>query len=183
MLQTVFALSGVAPCTPTNHLPMKTQQTLNLGDALQSQGPRSTVQVLAEDGSGLSPAIAIARTNPPDILSIIALRKLNLSEPWSSCGWKRMDPDGLIVRVAQEVILKSGPRKGKKVWRGEEREVFASYAEITATELAWEKEHDTCHQCGGDGQMWAGWNHETGTRYRECDVCVGSGKPAKTSHQ
>jgi hypothetical protein len=111
----------------------------------------------------------------PDILTIIARKKLHLEEPWKSCGWKRLDPDGLLVRIAQEKTISRGPRKGKIAWHGEVKEVFVSYAETTVAELEWEAQTGKCHNCGGDGQENCGWHHETGPRYRTCQRCTGSG--------
>ena len=102
---------------------------------------------------------ATAKTKRPDILTMIAHKKLNLSAPWSCCGWNVIDPDGLLIRTAVERTITKGKRKGRAIWEGEVRETFATQAEIGAMELKWEQESAKCHQCGGDGQEWAGWHH------------------------
>ena len=119
--------------------------------------------------------LTAVKTSRPDVLTMIGRKKLNLAEPWSHCGWKRMDPDRWIVRMAQERILTRGPRKGKPTWEGEVKEVFINESEVKAAELAWEKETGKCQNCGGDGQAWAGWHHINGTSYKTCRRCDGTG--------
>lgn len=121
------------------------------------------------------PAV-LAKTERPPILTTIARRKLNIGEPWTCCGWKRIEPDGLIIRIAQEHTLKTGKRKGKKAWRGDVLEVITTDAEMEQEELSWELQTGKCHQCGGDGKEFAGMSVAEGVRYRECHRCGGSGK-------
>ena len=116
-----------------------------------------------------------ARTRPPDTLTMIARRKLNLPDTYTNCGWTRVDPDGLLVRMKEEYIKTAGKNKGKRGWRGEERTCFVTYAEEKHERASWEKETGKCSNCGGDGQELAGWSAATGTRYKQCRRCNGSG--------
>lgn len=38
-----------------------------------------------------------------------------------------------------------------------------------------------CHECGGDGQEWRGWNNKTGHRWETCRRCGGSGRPKEAA--
>ena len=116
-----------------------------------------------------------AKTQRPNTLTMIARRKLQLPDTYTCCGWTRVDPDGLLVRMKEEYIKASGKNKGKPGWRGEERTAFVTYAENKAECAAWEKSTGKCSTCGGDGQEWDGWSAKDGTRYKECRRCSGSG--------
>ena len=118
---------------------------------------------------------AQTKTRPPDTLSMIARRKLQLPDTYTHYRWTRVDPDGLLVRMKEEYIKTAGKNKGKPGWRGEERTCFVTYAEEKAECAAWEKETGKCSNCGGDGQEWAGWTAASGTIYKQCRRCVGSG--------
>lgn len=116
------------------------------------------------------------KTKAPDTLSIIARRKLNLPDVYTCCGWRRVDPDGLLVNIAEEYIKQSGKNKGKRGWRGKERTAFVTYAEEIAERVSWEKSTGKCSTCGGDGKEICGWSVESGQKYRECKRCNGSGQ-------
>jgi hypothetical protein len=53
------------------------------------------------------------------------------------------------------------------VTEGQEREAAAR----------WERDHNACHGCGGDGLQLDGSHHLNGTRYRLCRQCDGTGAP------
>jgi len=69
--------------------------------------------------------------------------------------------------------------KGKLKYRkGTDRaHVMFSREQIDAFIPQWEQETDKCSDCLGAGQTVAGWSRETGTRYRPCDKCRGTGRP------
>ncbi len=118
---------------------------------------------------------APSKTKAPDTLTTIARRKLQLPDTYTCCGWTRVDPDGLLVRMKEECIKSAGKNKGKPGWRGEEQTCFVTYAEEKAECAAWEKETGKCSNCGGDGQELDGWSAATGTRHKQCRRCNGSG--------
>ena len=118
---------------------------------------------------------AQTKTRPPDTLTTIGRRKLQLPDTYTHCGWTRVDPDGLLVRMKEEYVKSSGKNKGKRAWRGEERTCFVTYAEAKAECAAWEKATGKCSDCGGDGQKSYGWSADAGALYRQCRRCNGSG--------
>ena len=63
------------------------------------------------------------KTERPDVLTTIALRKLGLAPPYKSCGWE-VTPGGLIVYVKDTFIKSRGKNKGKRGWRGKRLKCF-----------------------------------------------------------
>ncbi|EKD40821.1 MAG: hypothetical protein ACD_74C00157G0006 [uncultured bacterium] len=77
-------------------------------------------------------------------------------------------------------LFTRGPRKGelnfKKLDPTTLREVFLPVEEHKAWVEEWEKKTGLCSHCQGKGQRPVGWSAETGSRFKPCGVCNGSGK-------
>lgn len=112
----------------------------------------------------------------------LATRKIGPIPGFEWYAWQCMrDPDGTVKLTGAVVIgvWASGKRKGRKRYAtGTERIALITDAEWLAERARFEREEGKCAQCGGDGRDVAGWHHETGTKWRVCRACNGSGKPA-----
>lgn len=53
--------------------------------------------------------------------------------------------------------------------------VAVSNAEIVAFALRSERETGKCWECNGTGRAYAGWNHLTGVKHRDCSRCSATG--------
>jgi hypothetical protein len=88
------------------------------------------------------------------------------------------DPDGTVMITGAPVTgtVASGARKGRKRY-GTPRHALVTDAEMLAERRRYEREEGKCAECGGDGQMFAKWDHREGTTYRPCVKCQATGKP------
>lgn len=112
----------------------------------------------------------------PDFLTIIGRKKLGLDAPWTVYRWELIEEGTWLLHLAEQGEFTKGPRKGKAKWGKENRRATATLVDLRAAEAEFEAT-GKCHQCGGSGAEWAGWHHITGTRYKECHRCSGTGKP------
>ena len=132
----------------------------------------------------------------PNHLENHARELLHQPPEWRIHRWQRLPEDAhyggfthtAVTGAVCNAVFLRGPRKGPTNWSKRDpdtdRGVIISDVEHNAWLLAWEKQTGKCHECGGTGQEWAGWNHETGDRYRDCRRCKATGKaPADECEQ
>lgn len=100
---------------------------------------------------------------PPDLWSMLARKKLGLSDKWRWLDLAVLDKTASTPRAqAQSLIkgaeptgevFKSGPRKGQVNWQkivpGSERTLAVTFGEYDAFCAAWELETGLCADCGG----------------------------------
>lgn len=108
---------------------------------------------------------------------VVARRKLGVGDDWLMHGWEVVgNTDDLIVRGGVPVGLCSrGPRKGRPKWAGKSDSVVVTRAEERAERLKYEADTGKCHECQGTKETWAGWNCDTGDKYRPCRRCNATG--------
>lgn len=103
----------------------------------------------------------------PDHILALARRKLNrptaVMASWEALG-PYDKPYGLQVELADEPVEWSNRTV-----------VLIDIREEDEEKARFERETGKCHRCGGDGQDWAGWNRDTGTRWRPCKRCGATG--------
>lgn len=112
----------------------------------------------------------------PDFYQMFAESK-GVPAGWKWHGWSTNSdevPNGFLKLkgcVPSGVYIR-GPRKGRpnfsKPVEGTRRVLFIDLQELDAFVDEWEKSTGSCRHCGGTGLEWAGWNRETGTKYRPC---------------
>lgn len=82
-----------------------------------------------------------------------------------------------LIRFGTFRILKSGPNKGEKSFRGcATREVVVTEGEIAAELNTYEVTSGHCGDCFGKGKVSGGHSIYDGTRWVTCGRCAGSGK-------
>lgn len=90
-------------------------------------------------------------------------------------------PPAQVIKLTGAVapLFTRGPRKGepnfKKSDPATRREVFLPVEEHKAWVEEWEKKTGLCSHCQGKGQRPAGWSAETGSWFKSCGACGGSG--------
>lgn len=107
-------------------------------------------------------------------MDAVAIRKAGI-EGWEPFAWERVGEDSLVTGGIPS-LLKSGPRKGKKTWRGKGTSVVVTRAEVDAEAARYSAETGNCAECYGEGQVFASWHHIDGTKYHPCKACGATGK-------
>lgn len=81
------------------------------------------------------------------------------------------------VRVHLNVPTTS--RTGRLKWPPvkTDRVLIVTEAQEQEAAAQWEREHNACVRCGGDGLRFAGCSATLGTKYKVCATCHGTGKP------
>jgi hypothetical protein len=117
----------------------------------------------------------------------IALRKLGNPEGFQFYQWEALGPHGgdgprdcLLTGCVVTRTHTKGKRKGEPVYDGPPMRVVVSPAEIDEEQRRYEGETGLCAECIGAAQTWAGWNHETGHKYRPCRKCGATGKASES---
>jgi hypothetical protein len=113
----------------------------------------------------------------------IARRKVNGPPLWRWCI-ARAHKGGLLIKGAVPLgTYSKGRRKGEPKWpRVADLDVAIVSDADYATEYArYEREEGRCAECFGEGEVFASWNHETGSKFRPCRRCGGTGKAAQES--
>lgn len=106
---------------------------------------------------------------------------------WEVRRWELLgsfdDPEGQLNRLDGGVYPKvtKGKRMGEPNWRrpesGTEKTIYITPKKHSEWLLDWEKATGSCCKCyKHPGQEFAAWNHLTGTTYRTCSRCHGTGK-------
>ena len=117
-------------------------------------------------------------SDKPDFLNLTAQRIHGMPDGWR---WRKVDSankpeDFILVEGGITTVWKRGPRKGTARWPVKLDAIWMRRREIAQVSEAWERETGNCHQCGGGGQVSAGWNKETGRKLSQCRRCGGSGE-------
>lgn len=89
-----------------------------------------------------------------------------------------------IVKGAVAPLKQRGPGAGKlRNWKkrdpATDTTVYIKPEEHLAWLAAYEARTGNCFNCQGTKQEAAGWNIATGTTWRSCSRCKGSGKPSE----
>jgi hypothetical protein len=115
-----------------------------------------------------------------DHRATVANRKIGVIPNFLWHSWECLDTaDGsvLMTGCVSSGLVTKGPRKGRPRYDGEPKRVVVTDGELLTEKARYECEEGKCSECGGDGQEFAGWNHITGTRWRECTRCGAPDNP------
>lgn len=109
----------------------------------------------------------------------VARRKLGVGEDWQTCRWEILGDtrDAVLIegRVPHGVYTR-GPRKGQPKFAPPYQKCVVTDAEIRDERARFELETGSCAECGGTAETWAGWNVNTGDKWRPCRRCNATGK-------
>lgn len=107
---------------------------------------------------------------------VVARRKLGKGDDYHMAGWECVGKTSdLIVSMGPHIGVKTrGPYKGCPKW-GVIDKCVVSQSEEQAEKLRYEADTGTCSGCCGHKVVWAGWNHITGSKYRDCRRCNATG--------
>lgn len=116
---------------------------------------------------------------------VVARKKLAVGDDWLMFAWEcvndRRNADVIVTGGVPVGVYVRGPRKGRPKWDIKTAQrVVVTHQEELAAKHAYEIETGLCADCFGSRETWAGWNHETGNRYRPCARCAATGKAAAT---
>jgi hypothetical protein len=107
----------------------------------------------------------------------VGLRKLGSPIGFEFYRWEVISGDStLLTGCVVTRTYSKGPRKGRPVYDGQAMKAVVTEDEEQAECVRYESETGQCGTCGGDGKEFDGWNHNTGTKWRECRRCSGTGK-------
>jgi hypothetical protein len=90
-------------------------------------------------------------------------------------SWERVGPDAVIYTGAEFRIKTKGPDKGGRKFFGEKKQAVVTKAEMEAEKVRYETDTGNCASCCGTGEVFKRWNHKTGTHYKMCKKCNGTG--------
>lgn len=114
----------------------------------------------------------------PCFWELVAKRKAN-DPKWEWFKSEVVGEHDFLFEGGEPRIVTRGPRKGRRTWkhlRPEQiKKVVVTQEEIRQAQTDYERETGKCHECGGTGQEFWGWNHETGSKYRPCRRCDATG--------
>lgn len=117
-----------------------------------------------------------------DFFEVIARRKLNAPPEWKWCRLEWIEPDAMLVTGGVPRIYVRGPRKGQPKWGGVTREqCVVTEAERRAEWASYEASTGLCYNCCGEARTLYRWSKDSGTEYRECRRCTGTGKAPAAS--
>lgn len=120
---------------------------------------------------------------PVDFYNLAARHRHGLPPTWQ---WRQIESlDGGFIQLSGSIPIgnyQSGPRKGRPKFPAKSiyQRVIITRDDVADARRRWEDETGLCSWCGGTGQEIAGTSAATGTKYRTCRACGGTGK-AKTS--
>jgi len=128
------------------------------------------------------PTETVAESKPDerkrkDWLNLAAMAKLTNPDPtWHWCSWESVN-GGQSVKGSATTEKKSGGMK----WlpKSEHDTVIVSDADLQAQRDKYEAETGNCSECEGTKEQWAGWNHETGHKWKPCTKCGATGKAVR----
>ena len=122
-----------------------------------------------------------------DHISVVVLRKAReiLRRPADIDGWEAFKfetvGDAYLTEGGVPRLLKTGPRRGQKTWRGS-RITRVTKAEASAERRRYEAETGACASCMGSGEVLTGWSRQGGDRLSLCPRCHGT-KGAPPAHE
>ena len=115
----------------------------------------------------------------PDIYAIAARHVHGLPNDWQPRTYSALDRClGYELRGSVPIGTYSrGPRKGRPKWPrlAELQRVVITMDEVRQARIRWENETGLCSHCGGSGQQVKSTGI-SGTTYRECISCDGTGR-------
>lgn len=115
----------------------------------------------------------------PDIHTIAARHVHGLPHDWLPRIYSALDRGlGFELRGSVPIGTYSrGPRKGRPKWPrlAELQRVVVTADEVRQARIQWENETGMCSHCGGSGQQVQSIGI-SGTTYRQCIACDGTGK-------
>lgn len=120
-------------------------------------------------------------------LEMQARERLNLPawqvSRWELLGHRDADLSGQVNRLDGGVypLNSKGKNQGQPNWRnpepGTRQTLYITPLEHSAWLLGWENRTGSCSRCfRHPGEEFESWNHLTGTKYRTCGRCKGTGK-------
>ena len=119
-----------------------------------------------------------------DAVTEFVREKFKLGAGWKvyciDTGDGRREAGVVQVEGATPVgVYKSGKRKGRTKWDGAKDTRTLNYirADFDAWEVEWSKRTGLCPDCYGDGKTMTKAS-ASGTEYRPCEKCAGTGKRA-----
>lgn len=113
----------------------------------------------------------------PDIRERVARKKLGDPADFKFYGYEVIGDarDILMTGCVTTKLITRGERKGQPAYEGKPQRVVVTRGEIAAAAEAYEASTGKCSECLGDGLAFAAWSHITGTTWRKCQKCSGSG--------
>jgi hypothetical protein len=122
----------------------------------------------------------------PDIHAIAARHVHGLPHNWQPRTYSALDRClGYELRGSVPIGTYSrGPRKGRPKWPrlAELQRVVITMDEVRQARIRWENETGLCSHCGGSGQQVKSTGI-SGTTYRECISCDGTGRALRALHR
>lgn len=122
-----------------------------------------------------------------DFFNLYAVQKASMPEGWRWFSSELLNyqaprsQQSFLLCGAVVPNIEKGKHAGQPKWKGRDKNKDRSFAvSIPALEAfyeEWEAAEGRCHACFGSGQAWAGWAKNTGTIYRTCKRCAGTGVP------
>jgi hypothetical protein len=111
------------------------------------------------------------------LLEAHAREKLGEHETWRVFRWHS---EWAVYTLTGKRVrcFTRGPRKGAPNWKtpGESRSVHITRAEHDDWCKRWSQRTGLCARCSGTGNVLRRWSRQTGTEYRPCPDCNGTGK-------
>ena len=114
----------------------------------------------------------------PDFHAMAAREAEHLPPDWTPGIYRTCGTIGFELIGAVPIgYFSRGIRKGKPKFPPlrEMLRVYVSREQLEKTKATWRQETGLCIRCGGDGQEIAMIN-SSGTTFRPCGICHGSGK-------
>ena len=85
----------------------------------------------------------------------------------------------LLTGCVTTQVYSSGPRKGRPKYEGDKAVVVVTPLELSAEQIRYSAETGNCAECIGEAKVFQSWDHVTGTTYRPCRTCNGTGKVSR----
>ena len=115
-------------------------------------------------------------------MDVVAKRKAGNIEGWEPWYYERLG-GGVVIKGGIPRLITRGPRKGEKTWDTQNSQtVVVSSEDIDREFHRFEAETGKCGECMGEGKTVASAG-VSGTTYRECKVCKGTGNAASSVKQ
>lgn len=120
------------------------------------------------------------------LLEMQARERAGMPDTWRIFRWecfpKTFRPEDVIyIELSGAVVPPklAGKYKGQPNWRrrdrSTERTIVITIPDANKWASEWSARTGKCDNCTGSGKVFHSWNHETGTTYKTCRMCEGSG--------